>query len=186
MNYEAGVNASGKIQYCNLSYYSNYGYMTNEAIDEFLFPPLTNVYDVSTWQIEGYSVETDAAANAYMRGPGATEAFAMAESLMDHIATDLNLSGSNVRIQNLKTDDDTLEKMIKAYRDDAEIAERMVSIENFNEVCSPLIVKFTIAHFPRSMFHPFSLNQSHTLQQSEGKDTHIKNLPTSTGNLFSR
>lgn len=74
-DYELAVDGEGSIQYLNLSYYSNYGYLSNEAADAFLYPALINCYDTSTWAIQGYAVQTDLAANCYMRAPGNRNVF---------------------------------------------------------------------------------------------------------------
>lgn len=135
MNYEVGVNEKGKIQYCNLSYYTNIGYATNEPVDIFLNGALLRTYDVTSWEVKGYTVQTDTAGNCWMRAPGSTEAFAMLENIMEHISIELNLPGEDVRLENLKKGDDTLPKLITTYSAEAEVKERVASNQQFNEVC---------------------------------------------------
>lgn len=71
VNYEAGLNAQGKIQYMNMEFYSDYGVGCNEPVTYFAYDAmLKQTYDLATWNVGIYSVRTDTPAGTWCRAPG--------------------------------------------------------------------------------------------------------------------
>ncbi|XP_060520176.1 xanthine dehydrogenase-like [Cylas formicarius] len=100
-DYTVAVNAAGVIQTMKADLYSDYSTGGNEPVDNLVVEMFQNVYKIDTWNYDTYIVGTDTAANCYMRAPGTLEAIAGIESIMDHIALQLNLDPLDVRLANL-------------------------------------------------------------------------------------
>ncbi|CAH1116797.1 unnamed protein product [Phaedon cochleariae] len=101
VTYEVGVDDKGVIQYFGASYYTDIGKGGNEAINSMIVDIIPNCYDSKYWGYSTYTVVTDTSANCYTRAPGTTEGLACIESIMDHIASTLNLEPSDVRAANM-------------------------------------------------------------------------------------
>lgn len=69
--YEAGVDASGKVQYLNSKYWCNNGSSVNEGGAGPVSAFYTKVcYELSNWSFQGYDVQTDLPSNTWCRAPG--------------------------------------------------------------------------------------------------------------------
>lgn len=69
-DYEVGVDDNGKIQYLDLKIWMNYGFNTNEGNAKAVLEMVANCYDIQTWEIKSYGVNTDITSNTYCRAPG--------------------------------------------------------------------------------------------------------------------
>ncbi|OWR49607.1 aldehyde oxidase 2 [Danaus plexippus plexippus] len=159
LNYEIGVNDNGLIQYANLNYYSDTGYLYNEAQAQAISGPLTNLYDTSRWNISGYSVLTDKASNTWCRAPGTTEANAMLEHIMERIAHATNRDSIAVRKANIALEHNTLSDMIDKFVTDSRYKEREADIETFNtnNAWKKRAMKLSIMSFPLEYYGNFSV-----------------------------
>lgn len=70
VQYEAGVNGRGAIQYLKANLYSDFGQGGNEFIHLFLIDSFKHSYNIETWHFSCYIVKTDTPANCWTRGPG--------------------------------------------------------------------------------------------------------------------
>ncbi|XP_044731678.1 xanthine dehydrogenase-like [Chrysoperla carnea] len=132
-DYEVGVDNKGKIQYLNLSFYTNVGFASNENVSLAIVGAISNVYDDTTWEIKAYVVHTDTPANCFCRGPGTTEAIAMAETVMEHIGSVLNISPADVRLANISKQYDQIPVILDRFAKESNIAERQKAVDEFNK-----------------------------------------------------
>ncbi|XP_049801265.1 uncharacterized protein LOC126236198 isoform X3 [Schistocerca nitens] len=133
LDYEAGVDDSGVITYMDAKIHHNKGYCSNENVVTWAMGHLQNAYDKSRWTISGYCVKTDLPANTYCRAPGSLEGNAMVETIMEHIANDLKMDPLEIRLANLRKDDDTLVGIINDLKSSAQYDERKKAAETFNK-----------------------------------------------------
>lgn len=70
VQYEAGVDKKGIIQYMDAKLYSDYGVGGNEPMEKMLFEGFLNGYIVDTWKVSSFMVKTDTPANTFARAPG--------------------------------------------------------------------------------------------------------------------
>ncbi|KAG5332847.1 XDH oxidase, partial [Acromyrmex heyeri] len=113
--YEIGVNNDGVIQYLNSKHWSNCGSSFNEPQAAMIASYMErNCYLTYTWTIEGFDVRTDLPSNTFCRASGATEAVAMMENLMEHIAKVTNKDPIEVKLANMnEIDKSFLKPMIE-------------------------------------------------------------------------
>ncbi|CAH0726812.1 unnamed protein product, partial [Brenthis ino] len=132
-NYEIAVNKDGVIQYLNHNLYSDNGYVVSEPLLNLGLDVYSNAYKNDTWSHKSYNAVTDTASNSWFRSPGTLEHVAMAETLMERIAYELNLDPLNVRLANLDTEkySDLLE-MLDTLKLKSEYEERKLKVDNFN------------------------------------------------------
>ncbi|KAK9891892.1 hypothetical protein WA026_017378 [Henosepilachna vigintioctopunctata] len=132
-DYEVEVNDGGVIQHLTSKMYTDEGIGTNEIlITALVFKMLTANYNTDPFDIVHYRVKTDTPTNTWLRAPGSAECLAFLESLMDHIAYELNIDPVDVRINN-KTREKELVKYIGDLIEWAEINERKNIISTFNK-----------------------------------------------------
>lgn len=67
---------SGKIQQLNNMYVEDNGCSTNESVEEFLQPAVTNGYVATGWKNIGRQILTNTPCTGWARAPGACEAMA--------------------------------------------------------------------------------------------------------------
>lgn len=67
---KAGVNDAGEIQFLNGSIYQDDGHAPNDSAIGATIHHVTNAYSPDRWNITGYGVKTDSAANTWCRAPG--------------------------------------------------------------------------------------------------------------------
>lgn len=128
------VDENGEIQYLNSSVYEDYGLSPNDNGLFFTMKHLPNVYDVSTWNISVNGVTTDNASNTYIRAPGSTEAIAIIDTIMEHIARAVKKDPLEVKKINMKKDDEDLTKMFDECTEKADYWARKKEIDEFNMV----------------------------------------------------
>ncbi|XP_074027296.1 uncharacterized protein isoform X2 [Leptinotarsa decemlineata] len=132
--YEVGVDDKGVIQYLKSDLYSDIGIGGNENVFPLIVYLFENCYDLDRWEFSTYAVRTDNASPTWTRAPGTLEGLAAIESIMEHIARELNLDPTVVRLANLNK---SKYPKILAYWNDmttwADIETRKKSVQSYNE-----------------------------------------------------
>jgi xanthine dehydrogenase molybdopterin-binding subunit B len=102
-DYSVGVDDSGKLQSIVLDYYIDCGSYWNDSvvIMDMAYNTCDNAYYCPEWHVSPHFARTNTAGNTSARAPGCCPAIFVIESIMDHIASSLNLSPDAVRFLNL-------------------------------------------------------------------------------------
>nr|XP_023021560.1 indole-3-acetaldehyde oxidase-like [Leptinotarsa decemlineata] len=132
--YEVGVNDNGVIQYLTSDMYSDVGIGGNEIIFEWINNLFENCYNIDRWEFSTYSVKTDNAGTTWARAPGTLEGLGAIESIMEHIARELNLDPTVVKLAN--TDQSKYSKILTYWNDMntwADIENRKKAIKSYND-----------------------------------------------------
>ncbi|XP_018304049.1 xanthine dehydrogenase/oxidase-like [Mycetomoellerius zeteki] len=132
--YEIGVNNDGVIQYLNSKHWSNCGFSFNESQSASVVDSMKSCsYATDFWTFNGFDVRTDIPSNTFCRAPFNTEAVAMIENIMEHIARVTKKDPVEVRLSNMNDVDKTvLETMIKDLSKSADYEMRKRAVEIFN------------------------------------------------------
>ncbi|XP_043603195.1 indole-3-acetaldehyde oxidase-like isoform X2 [Bombus pyrosoma] len=131
--YEVGVDDDGRIQYLNANYWSNAGCNFNEFHAPIVALHINSCYEYSTWAYKGFEVKTDLPSNTYCRAPGSTEAVAMIENIMEHIAETIGKDPLMVRYANMHEDHKgALQSMINDLCKNADYETRKRAVDTFN------------------------------------------------------
>lgn len=93
--------ATGKIRQLNNFFVEDSGCTLNEVTIEVTLDAFPLQYDSSQWKCQGKPLITNTPNSTWCRGPGTTEAVAMAETIMEHIAHTLQIDPVRVRLANL-------------------------------------------------------------------------------------
>ncbi|XP_039281010.1 indole-3-acetaldehyde oxidase [Nilaparvata lugens] len=134
IEYETGVNENGKIQYLEAKLYEDIGARDNErAVVYGTLDFLPYPYDIDTWTASIYSVRTDTPPNTWCRAPGATEASASVEHIMEHIASVVRKDPLAVRIQNFRSESQPLLPMIDEIKTSCNYQKSAAEVEEFNK-----------------------------------------------------
>jgi hypothetical protein len=72
---QAGVTAEAKLEFASILFYSNGGYVSNEAEVEEAVRFAKNCYQAQSWAIEGTDVLTNLPSNKSCRAPATTQVF---------------------------------------------------------------------------------------------------------------
>ncbi|XP_045452021.1 LOW QUALITY PROTEIN: xanthine dehydrogenase-like [Melitaea cinxia] len=132
-NFEIGVDRNGKIQYLNHSLYNDNGYVINEPLMMFGVELYSNVYNNEAWNHKSFNTVTDTPSNTWVRSPGTLEHIAMAESLMERIAYEMNLDPLEVRLTNLDlAKHGSVKEMLDTLIAESQYTERKAAVEKFN------------------------------------------------------
>ncbi|BES97396.1 Molybdopterin-Hypothetical protein domain of aldehyde dehydrogenase [Nesidiocoris tenuis] len=133
-DYEVGVDDNGEIQYLNASLWQDNGYCPNDSAIGGTINSVSNIYDSSTWKLTGYEVTTDTPSNTWCRAPGTTEAIALIETIMDHIACVIGQDPVHVRLANLdKVNSQPIPGMINETAESANYQQRLEDVAKFNK-----------------------------------------------------
>jgi len=111
-NYDVEVDRKGRIQKLANNYCIDYGSSLNEPPEFFITSLFPNCYDNKQWTLTGKQVKTDAPSHTWCRAPGTTEAIAMIENIIEHIAFVTKEDPNDVRQVNFANND-----MKKIYKD---------------------------------------------------------------------
>ncbi|KAG5332878.1 XDH dehydrogenase, partial [Acromyrmex heyeri] len=132
--YDIVVNNEGVIQYLKSNQWSNCGSSFNESQAELIaFYMQRSCYLTDTWKFNGFDVRTDLPSNTFCRASGATEAVAIMENMMEHIAKVTKQDPIEVRLANMNdTDKSVLETMIKDLSNLTNYKVNKESIDDFN------------------------------------------------------
>ncbi|KAJ8719484.1 hypothetical protein PYW08_011659 [Mythimna loreyi] len=131
--YEVGVDNDGKIQYLNASIIEDNGCSNNEDMLSYVVSAFPNCYDSSTWSLKTAVVNTDTPSNSWVRGPGTVESLTCIEHIMQHVAFAVQKDPTNVRVLNMRKDDNDLPQLIADIKCDADYDQRVKEIEQFNK-----------------------------------------------------
>ncbi|KAF2900074.1 hypothetical protein ILUMI_06114, partial [Ignelater luminosus] len=102
MDYEVGVSDEGVIEYLNASLYSDIGSEgRNENLTAVISVSFGNICNQDPWDVTVYSTRTNSHTSTWCRAPANTESIAAMESIMEHIAVELDLDPIQVRLRNL-------------------------------------------------------------------------------------
>ncbi|XP_018394483.1 PREDICTED: indole-3-acetaldehyde oxidase-like [Cyphomyrmex costatus] len=154
--YEIGVDNDGVIQYLNSKHWSNCGSNFNESQAAIVVGSMQSCgYATDTWSFNGFDVRTDLASNTLCRAPGNTEAVAMIENIMEHIARVTKKDPVEIRLSNMNdVDKSVYETMIKDLSKSADYEVRKRTVEIFNtqnrwkkKGIATVIMKFPIIYF---------------------------------------
>ncbi|KAF2353566.1 CO dehydrogenase flavoprotein C-terminal [Trinorchestia longiramus] len=102
--YDVTVDSTGKFKKVNVQMYSNTGHVDNESSIATAALALHNVYDSPVWKVVPKNLTTDCAANTWCRAPGHPESIAIVETIIEHVAAQLNMDPLAVREINLLPD----------------------------------------------------------------------------------
>ncbi|CAG9861069.1 unnamed protein product [Phyllotreta striolata] len=133
VNYEVEVNKAGIIQYLKADLYSDFGIGGNEPFNDLLVSSFENNYDISHWEFSTFVVQTDCHANAYTRSPGTLEGTSAIESIMEHIATVINLDAFDVKLANNSSTVPQIPKYWGELKSWADIEQRKSEIAQYNQ-----------------------------------------------------
>ncbi|XP_012058303.1 PREDICTED: xanthine dehydrogenase-like [Atta cephalotes] len=132
--YDIVVNNEGVIQYLISNQWSNCGSSFNEPQAELVtFYMQRSCYLTDTWKFNGFDVRTDLPSNTFCRASGSTEAVAIMENIMEHIAKVTKKDPIEVRLANMNDmDKSVLETMIKDLSNLINYNVNKESIDDFN------------------------------------------------------
>nr|UZT55360.1 aldehyde oxidase 1 [Spodoptera frugiperda] len=132
-NFELGVNAEGEIQYLKNTFYQDGGCSYNEVLTAITTHHFYNCYNPMRWGISPFSVLTDKPSNTWCRAPFSAEGVAMIEYMMERIAFSLKLDPIEVRLLNMKQENNPIPEMINQLKIDSEFDDRKKKVEEFNK-----------------------------------------------------
>lgn len=115
--YDLDVADDGKIVKMVNKFGHDFGYNMNEPISFHVLGFAKNCYVADTWSISSNAVLTDAPSHTYCRAPGTTEAIAMVENMMEHIARATGKDTLSVRLANM-TEDHKMRTMLPDFLKD--------------------------------------------------------------------
>ncbi|KAF2900359.1 hypothetical protein ILUMI_05828 [Ignelater luminosus] len=133
-DYEVGLNDKGRIQYLNNTFYLDYAAGGNEPIISKSIDIFASSYISDTWNVTGKYTQTDNHASVWTRAPGHTKIMAMIETIMEHIAMELNIPSLDIRLANMDQEQNkaTLQ-FINECRQWCDYDNRLKSVEEFNK-----------------------------------------------------
>ncbi|XP_026467610.1 indole-3-acetaldehyde oxidase-like [Ctenocephalides felis] len=131
-SYEATVNKIGQIQSLKNDFYEDVGHSLNESTFIFVNEMFQNCYDNSPFTFKQYAVITEKPSSTWTRAPGAIDAVAVIENIMEHIAHVTGIDPLDVRITNMTTINNLAYDRIKAFREKVEYDRRRKEIDEYN------------------------------------------------------
>ncbi|XP_068630719.1 uncharacterized protein [Battus philenor] len=131
--YEAGVDDNGKIQYLNATIVEDDGCSHNENILSYTAGGFPNCYDTDTFKLNTGSVLTDLPSNTFCRAPGTSEGIACIEHIMEHISYEVQKDATDVRLANMRTNDNKIPELIEELKKDADYDKRAAEIKQYNK-----------------------------------------------------
>ncbi|KAF5284774.1 hypothetical protein FQA39_LY04499 [Lamprigera yunnana] len=133
MDYEVEVDEKGSIQSLDASLYVDVGSSEgNENLTPEVLKVFLSNFENDTWNVKAYSAESNTPAGTWCRAPGTTEGSASILSIMNHIATCLNIDPIQVYMENFHKEQPNLSKYLNDLIEWAEINKRKREIEEFN------------------------------------------------------
>ncbi|XP_052742235.1 uncharacterized protein LOC112057841 isoform X2 [Bicyclus anynana] len=131
--YEAGVDDDGKVQYLNASITEDNGFSHNENILDFVTGGFPSCYNTENFSLKTYGVLTDLPSNTFARAPGTLEGIMSIENIMEHIAFAVKKDPTDVRLINMRKEDNDLPELIALLKDKADYENRLRCIKEFNK-----------------------------------------------------
>nr|QIA97582.1 aldehyde oxidase 3 [Ostrinia furnacalis] len=132
-DYEVGVDKEGKIQYLNAKIIEDDGCSHNENILAYTVGGFPNCYDVSTYNVTTAAVLTDLPSNTFARAPGTAEGISCIEHIMERIAFEVKKDPTEVRLLNMRKDDNDLPTLIADYKKETNYEKRSQEVQEFNK-----------------------------------------------------
>lgn len=129
-NYKAEVTPEGRILRLHNEFLHDAGCNSNEAPD-FMQGYYGNCYNKDVWCVVSKTALTDSASNTWCRAPGSTEAYAMIESIIEHISFVTESDPLAVRLQNMPNDS-PMRPLLQTFLADIEYDRRNGEIAQFN------------------------------------------------------
>ncbi|XP_050092812.1 uncharacterized protein LOC126575867 [Anopheles aquasalis] len=129
-SYRVKTDSTGAIVHLRNEFLHDAGCNSNEAPD-FVEPYYGNCYQKECWAVISKTAITDSASNTWCRAPGTTEAYAMIESIMEHIAFETGQDPLEVRLRNMLADSE-MRELLQNFRRDTEYDQRLEAIRQFN------------------------------------------------------
>ncbi|OWR53382.1 aldehyde oxidase 2 [Danaus plexippus plexippus] len=127
------INHDGVIQYVDYDLYSDNGYIVNETLLVAGTEDYNNAYRSDKWKYRSFTVTTDTPSNSWCRAPGSLEHVAMAETILERIAYEMNIDPFEIRLTNFDSIKyDEMIGMITRIRTESQYDERRVLVEKFN------------------------------------------------------
>ncbi|KAG8310056.1 hypothetical protein J6590_071593 [Homalodisca vitripennis] len=133
MMLQVGVDDNGVIQKMHIDYYQDDGATKNDSIAGYTLHYLSNLYDDSTWSVNGYGVKTDLPSQTWCRSPGSTEAISAIETIMEHIAQALKKDPTEIKLANKRQVDSPLPALVDDLKRSADYEKRVRDIQQFNQ-----------------------------------------------------
>ncbi|XP_039757384.1 indole-3-acetaldehyde oxidase-like [Pararge aegeria] len=131
--YEVGVDDDGKIQHLNASITEDAGCSQNENILSYVASSFRSCYNTDYFNLKTYAVRTDLNSNSYARAPGTLEGIMGIENIMEHIAFALKKDPTEVRLANMRTEDNDLPSLIETLTLKADYENRLKEVKTFNK-----------------------------------------------------
>nr|XP_034833059.1 xanthine dehydrogenase/oxidase-like [Maniola hyperantus] len=131
--YEVGVDDTGKVQYLNASITEDAGCSQNENILSYVAGSFRSCYNTDNYNLKTYAVRTDLNSNSYARAPGTMEGIMAIENIMEHIAFALNKEPTDVRLANMRKEDNDLPSLIETLKLKADYEKRLRDVKIFNK-----------------------------------------------------
>ncbi|KAM3962034.1 uncharacterized protein ACR2FA_003926 [Aphomia sociella] len=132
-DYEVGVDDDGVIQYLDATIIQDQGYSINDSVVSYTAEGFPNCYKSDYMNVKFASVFTDLPCNTFVRAPGTSEGIVCIENIMEHIAYGVNKDSTDVRIANMRTDDNDLPQLIQVLKKEADYDDRVKRIEDYNK-----------------------------------------------------
>ncbi|XP_052742294.1 uncharacterized protein LOC112057812 [Bicyclus anynana] len=131
--YEVGVDDNGKIQYLNATITEDDGCSHNENVLQYVAEGFPNCYNSENFNLKTFAVLTDIPSNTFARAPGTLEGIMSIEHIMEHIAFAVKRDPTDVRLINMRTEDNDLPQLIALLKDKADYENRLKCIKVFNK-----------------------------------------------------
>ncbi|CAG4961688.1 unnamed protein product [Colias eurytheme] len=133
LTYEVGVNDVGKIQYLKGIIIEDDGCTHNEGILTYVAGSFPNCYDSSFYNLQTGRVLTQRPSNTFNRAPGTLEGIAAIEEVMERIAFELKKDPTEVRLANMRSDDNDIPELIEKLKVQADYDKRRAEVDQFNK-----------------------------------------------------
>lgn len=130
-DYVVDFDDKGKIQKLKHHYIHDQGCCENEVVQFNTSVYIKNCYDLKSWDVTTQSAISHSASNTWMRAPGTTDAIAMTEHVMEHMARVINRDPVDVRLENLEENSE-FKTMLPEFVKSVEYRERKAAIDKFN------------------------------------------------------
>ncbi|XP_064601061.1 xanthine dehydrogenase-like [Liolophura sinensis] len=142
--YNVGVSDAGLLQGIKLTYYSECGALPNDQLAGGFSYFGDNVYNCPNWDIIPVGVKMNTPPTTYARGPGATPAIFVMETIMEHVAESLGKSALEVKTLNMYQKGQkafnnytlsycNIRELASSLSTSAQIAARQAAVDVFNQ-----------------------------------------------------
>ncbi|XP_071122788.1 uncharacterized protein [Mytilus edulis] len=143
-DYTVGCTDQGKLNGIKMTLYADVGYNGNDNTLYSVYGFIDNAYYCENWKINPKTVKTNKPCNTYCRAPGSTPGIFIMESIMEHIAKELQLDPTDVRVLNLYQKGQTtphnrplpycnIRQLTTDLMTSAGVKQRQTSVQAFNQ-----------------------------------------------------